>query len=56
MRQYLGFEFAWDVRLNLATNKNELVSFGVPGKTLESPGGQAYGAVQQHRPGAPLGG
>lgn len=48
--------FAWDVRVNLATNKNELVSFGVPGKTLESPGGQAYGAVQQHRPGAPLGG
>jgi TonB-linked SusC/RagA family outer membrane protein len=47
--------FAWDTRLNLATNRNRLNSFGVLGKTLESPPGQAYGAVQQHRPGSPLG-
>ena len=46
----------WDTRLNLATNKNELVSFGIPGKLLETPSGQAYGSVQQHRPGYPLGG
>jgi TonB-dependent starch-binding outer membrane protein SusC len=48
--------FGWDTRINLATLKNELVSFGVPGKTVETPGGQAYAAVQQHRPGYPLGG
>jgi TonB-linked SusC/RagA family outer membrane protein len=48
--------FSWDSRLNLATNKNELVSFGIPDKVLETPGGQAYGSVQQHRPGYPLGG
>jgi TonB-linked SusC/RagA family outer membrane protein len=48
--------FAWDTRLNFSTNRNELISFGVPGKTLETPPGQAYGLVQQHRPGAPLGG
>lgn len=48
---------AWDTRLNISTNKNALVNFGgVPGKVLESPTGQAYGAVQQHRPGYPLGG
>jgi TonB-linked SusC/RagA family outer membrane protein len=46
----------WESRLNLATNSNELVSFGIPGKILETPGGQAYGAVQQHRVGYPLGG
>src|SRR5205085_2938504 len=27
-----------------------------PGKLLDTPGGQAYGSVQQHRPGYPLGG
>jgi len=48
--------FRWDARLNLSTNKNELVSFGIPGKLLETPTGQAYGSVQQHRPGYPLGG
>jgi TonB-linked SusC/RagA family outer membrane protein len=46
----------WDTRINLATNKNELVDFGIPGKVLETPGGQAYGSVQQHREGFPLGG
>jgi TonB-linked SusC/RagA family outer membrane protein len=48
--------FTWDARVNLATLKNELVTFGVTGKTVESPTGQAYGTVQQHRPGYPLGG
>ncbi len=46
----------WDTRLNIATNANKLISFGIPGKTVETPGGQAYGSVQQHRPGYPLGG
>ena len=46
----------WESRINLATLKNELVSFGIPGKTLETPSGQAYGSVQQHRVGYPLGG
>ena len=46
----------WDTRINLATNKNELVDFGIPDKVLETPGGQAYGSVQQHREGFPLGG
>jgi hypothetical protein len=46
----------WEARFNIATNKNRLVSFGILDKTLETPGGQAYGAVQQHRPGYPLGG
>ncbi len=46
----------WESRLSLATNSNELVSFGIPGKVLETPGGQAYGSVQQHRVGYPLGG
>lgn len=48
--------FVLDSRLNISTNKNELVSFGVAGKILETPGGQAYGSVQQHRVGYPLGG
>jgi outer membrane receptor protein involved in Fe transport len=46
----------WESRVNVATNSNELVSFGIPGKILETPGGQAYGTVQQHRVGYPLGG
>jgi TonB-dependent starch-binding outer membrane protein SusC len=46
----------WDARLNVGTNSNELVSFGIPGRTVETPGGQAYGSVQQHREGFPLGG
>jgi TonB-linked SusC/RagA family outer membrane protein len=48
--------FEWETRVNLATNHNELTSFGVPGKTSDTPGGQAYGSVQQHRVGYPLGG
>ena len=48
--------FVWDTRLNLATNRNELVTFGIPGRVLETPSGQAYGSVQQHRVGYPLGG
>lgn len=47
---------AWDTRLNYSTNYNELVSFGIPNRTSETPGGQAYGAVQQHRVGYPMGG
>ncbi|HEX2722693.1 MAG TPA: SusC/RagA family TonB-linked outer membrane protein [Gemmatimonadaceae bacterium] len=46
----------WNMRLNFSTNRNELVSFGTPGKILETPGSQAYGSVQQHRVGYPLGG
>lgn len=46
----------WDARVNYATNSNELKSFGVPGKISENPPGQAYAAVQQHRPGYPMGG
>ena len=46
----------WETRVNFFTNKNRLESFGIPDKTLETPGGQAYGSVQQHRPGYPLGG
>ncbi len=40
--------FTWESRLNLSTNKNELLSIG----ELKSPPGilgQAYGAVQRHR-------
>lgn len=48
--------FDWDSRLTYAANRNELVSFGVEGKVSENPLGQAYGVVQQHRPGYPLGG
>ena len=48
--------FSWDSRVNLATNANKLIDFGVPGKTLDTPTGQAYAVVQQHRPGYPLGG
>jgi TonB-dependent starch-binding outer membrane protein SusC len=47
---------SWDSRLNIATNRNELLSFGIAGRTVETPGGQAYGSVQQHRVGYPLGG
>ena len=46
----------WDSRVTFASNRNELVSFGVPNKTTESPSGQAYAVVQQHRAGYPLGG
>jgi TonB-linked SusC/RagA family outer membrane protein len=43
-------------RFNVGTNKNRLVSFGIKDKKLETPTGQAYGVVQQHREGYPLGG
>jgi len=46
----------WEPRLTLATNANKLVSFQVKDKILETPSGQAYGTVQQHRVGYPLGG
>lgn len=48
--------FTWDTRLNIGTNKNTLVTFGDTAKKLDTPTGQAYGSVQQHRPGYPLGG
>ena len=46
----------WDTRLNLSTNHNELTSFGIADRTTDTPSGQAYGSVQQHRIGYPLGG
>ena len=47
----------WDTRLTLATNDNELVSFGIAGLTRQTPAGQAYTpGYQQHREGYPLGG
>ena len=48
--------FTWDTRINVATNANKLVNFGFPGKVLDTPTGQPYGTVQQHRAGYPLGG
>ncbi|CAA9315702.1 MAG: hypothetical protein AVDCRST_MAG40-1224, partial [uncultured Gemmatimonadaceae bacterium] len=48
--------FRWDTRVNLSTNRNRLVEFGVPGRVLDTPTGQPYGTVQQHREGYPLGG
>lgn len=50
--------FAWDTRLNLSTNHNELVSFGDPRLTKQVPF-QPYSpavANQQMRPGYPLAG
>ena len=47
---------SWDTRLNVSTNDNELLTFDVAGKILDTPTGQAYGTVQQHRVGYPLGG
>ena len=52
--QYANFH--WDSRLTFATTRNRLNSFDIPGKVSETPTGQAYGAVQQHRRGYPLGG
>jgi TonB-linked SusC/RagA family outer membrane protein len=49
-------DLSWDARVNLSTNQNVLESFGVEGRTVDTPSGQAYGSVQQHRPGFPLGG
>jgi TonB-linked SusC/RagA family outer membrane protein len=48
--------FSWDARVNLSTNANKLIDFGIPGKLVDTPTGQPYGTVQQHRPGYPLGG
>ncbi|MDO8501066.1 MAG: SusC/RagA family TonB-linked outer membrane protein [Gemmatimonadaceae bacterium] len=48
--------FSWQTQLNYSTNRNELVTFGVKDKILDTPSGQAYGSVQQHRAGYPLGG
>jgi TonB-dependent starch-binding outer membrane protein SusC len=48
--------FSWDTRLNFSTNHNELTSFGIGDKLTDTPSGQAYGSVQQHRIGYPLGG
>lgn len=48
--------FAWESRLNLATNKNELLTFGQSGLFRSVLIGQAYGAVQENRAGYPLGG
>ena len=48
--------FDWNVRLNFSTNSNKLVEFGVPNVVVQNPTGQAYGVVQQHRAGYPLGG
>jgi hypothetical protein len=48
--------FSWDARVNLSTNANKLINFGIPGKLVDTPTGQPYGTVQQHRPGYPLGG
>jgi TonB-linked SusC/RagA family outer membrane protein len=47
----------WDSRLTLATNDNELVSFGVPGVTSQAISGQSYTpGYQVNREGYPLGG
>lgn len=48
--------FVWDSRLTVATNRNRLEEFGIEGRVTETPPGQAYGALQQHREGFPLGG
>ena len=48
--------FAWDTRVNLATNQNRLVSFGTGAKTGSIAGFQAYGTVQYHVVGYPLAG
>ncbi|MEO7648445.1 MAG: SusC/RagA family TonB-linked outer membrane protein [Gemmatimonadaceae bacterium] len=48
--------FSWDTRLNISRNTNELVSFGIEGKEFDTPAGQPFAVVQQHRAGYPLGG
>jgi TonB-linked SusC/RagA family outer membrane protein len=47
--------FAWDTRVNFATNNDILETFQVPNKTSEVLPSQAFGAVQQHRVGYRLG-
>ncbi len=49
-------DFVWESRVNVATNHNQLVAFGDPGRVSLNPGGQSYGIVQQHRAGYPVGG
>ncbi|MGQ0643646.1 MAG: SusC/RagA family TonB-linked outer membrane protein [Gemmatimonadaceae bacterium] len=49
-------DIQWDSRLSVATTRNRLESFQIPNKVSETPGGQAYAAVQQHRLGYPMGG
>jgi TonB dependent receptor len=49
-------DVSWDTRMSFTTNENKLITFGVEGKVLDTPTGQAYGTVQQHRVGYPLGG
>jgi TonB-linked SusC/RagA family outer membrane protein len=51
-----GDRVSWDTRLNVSTNANKLESFGIEGRTIDTPTGQAYGSVQQHRVGYPMGG
>ena len=52
--------FSWEARLNVATNKNKLLTLGdlAPGvpKLTESVSGQSYATAQVHRVGYPLGG
>jgi TonB-linked SusC/RagA family outer membrane protein len=52
--------FAWDARLNVATNKNKLLTLGpLPSgapRLTESVSGQSYATSQVHRIGYPLGG
>jgi TonB-linked SusC/RagA family outer membrane protein len=48
-----GRAVTWESRLNLATNSNELVSFG-DGRAPQKMG--LYAAVQRHQPGYPLAG
>jgi hypothetical protein len=48
-------DFAWEANVSLATNKNELVSFGDT-RTELLVTGQSYGGLQRHREGFPLGG
>ncbi len=47
--------FDWDSRITYATNENKLEAFGIEGLVSQNPTGQAYGTVQQHREGYPLG-
>ncbi|MDQ4079123.1 MAG: SusC/RagA family TonB-linked outer membrane protein [Gemmatimonadota bacterium] len=52
--------FTWDARLNVATNKNKLLTLGpLPSgapRLTESVSGQSYAVSQVHRIGYPLGG
>ncbi|HEY0022750.1 MAG TPA: SusC/RagA family TonB-linked outer membrane protein [Longimicrobium sp.] len=48
--------FTWESRFNLATNQNELVSFGDEARVRADAAFQAYGTVQEHRVGHPIAG